>query len=153
MGMAEEIERLNQLKQSGAISEEEFERGKQALLAGNQAGGRPPDLNMWGMFIHLSQFASYILPLAGLIVPIVLWQTKKNEGRIIDRHGRIVMNWLITELILGIVFVVLSFVVIGIPFLIALGIVGIIFPIIGAVKASNGEAWPYPLSIRFFRLD
>ena len=32
-----------------------------------------------------------------------------------------------------------------------LGIVGIVYPIIGGIKAQNGEAWPYPGAIRFLR--
>ena len=31
-----------------------------------------------------------------------------------------------------------------------LGLLCLIFPIIGAIKANDGEVWPYPLSIRFF---
>ena len=27
----------------------------------------------------------------------------------------------------------------------------IIFPIIGGIKANNGELWKYPLSIQFFK--
>jgi uncharacterized Tic20 family protein len=105
------------------------------------------------MFIHLSQFCGYVIPLAGLIVPIVLWQIKKNDSDIIDRHGRIVVNWIITEFILGIVFALLCFVVIGIPLLFALAVVTVVFPIVGGLKANNGEAWKYPCSIGFFSVD
>jgi len=54
---------------------------------------------------------------------------------------------------LGIVFGFLCFVIIGIPLFMALVAVGIVFPIVGAVKANNGEVWPYPCSIAFFKLD
>lgn len=40
--------------------------------------------------------------------------------------------------------------IVGIP-LIAIGILDIIFTIIGAVKANDGQVWNYPLSIRFFK--
>jgi uncharacterized protein len=155
MSIADEIGKLNELKQSGAINEEEYQKAKEAILGENQPGfdaadDMETDANQWGMFIHLSQFCGYIVPLAGLIVPIMLWQMKKNESDIIDQHGRIVLNWIITEFILAIVFVLLIFVVIGIPLLIVLGAIGIIFPIVGAVKANNGEIWPYPCSIKFF---
>jgi uncharacterized Tic20 family protein len=162
MSIAEEIEKLNNLRQSGAISEEEYQRAKESLLRKSQSAGErfgravdniSSDVNMWGMFIHLSQFCGYIVPLAGLIVPIILWQIKKDESEIIDKHGRIVVNWIITEFIFGLLFALLCLILIGIPLLLALAVVGIVFPIIGAVKANNGEIWPYPLSIRFFRLD
>ena len=162
MNISDELERLQKMKESGALSEEEFEKAKKTLLeesqpreeaSGEAAAKIASDTNMWAMLIHLSQFCGYIIPLAGLIVPIVLWQIKKDEFPGIDRHGRIVANWVFTEILFSIIFVVLIFVIIGLPLLIALGIVGIIYPIIGAVKASNGETWPYPCSIRFFRLD
>lgn len=105
------------------------------------------------MLLHLSQFCGYVVPLAGLVVPIVLWQIKKNDSQIIDRHGKVVANWMITEIILGIIFGLLCFVIIGIPLFAALAVVAIVFPIVGAVKANNGEVWPYPCSIASFKLD
>lgn len=159
MGLAEEIAKLNDLKLSGAISEQEFQEAKASLLAKNRPAeqkfkatvdGLSSDVNMWGMLIHLSQFCGYIIPLAGFIVPIVLWQMKKDEAEILDRHGRIVVNWIITEFIFGIVFFLLVFLGIGILFLLILGALGIVFPIIGGIKANSGEAWPYPCSLSFF---
>jgi len=98
----------------------------------------------WGMMLHLSVFACYVLPLAGLIAPIVIWQIKKDEFPSIDVHGKNVMNFLISMFIYGVVAVLLTFVIIGIPLLALLGIVGIVFPIIGGIKANNGEIWKYP---------
>jgi uncharacterized Tic20 family protein len=86
---------------------------------------------------------------AGFVVPIVLWQIKKDESEIIDKHGKIVLNWILSEFILILVGVLLCIVIIGIPILIAVGIMSFIFPIIGGIKANNGEIWPYPLSINF----
>jgi uncharacterized Tic20 family protein len=65
-------------------------------------------------------------------------------------HGKIVANWIISLLIYFPACVVASVILIGIPALIALLIVAVIFPIIGGIKASNGEVWKYPLSIQFF---
>ncbi len=159
MDFVEELERLNALRKEGALSEDEYAQAKESLLAKNQPAEKrfqqaakdlSTNANTWAMLIHLSQFCAFMLPLAGLIVPIVLWQIKKDESEIIDQHGRIVVNWLITELILSLIFIPLCFLLIGIPLLIALGVVGTVFPIIGAVKANNGEVWKYPCSIRFF---
>jgi len=62
-----------------------------------------------------------------------------------------VVNWIITEFILAIIFLLLCFVLVGIPLLITLAIVGVVFPIVGAVKASSGEVWTYPCSIKFLQ--
>ena len=153
MSLAEDIQKLNDLKQSGALSEQQFEQAKQSLL--KQERRAEPlvvmDTNTWSVVIHLSQFCTYLLPLAGIIVPLVLWQIKKDESAIIDRHGKIVMNWLLTEFILLIIAGILCFVLVGFALIFLISIAGIVFPIIGAVKAGNGEIWPYPCSIRFFK--
>ena len=156
MSVAEELEKLNKLKQDGAISEEEFNKTKSELLAQNQTAPADVqksgvDVKQWTMFIHLSQLLSFLIPFAGLIVPIVLWQTKKEESEEIDRHGKIVANWIISAVIYGIGGTLLSFILIGIPILIALGIVCIVFPIIGGIKANNGEEWQYPISLKLIK--
>ena len=162
MSMADEIEKLNQLRLSGAITEEKYQTSKSALLNGQQVADKKPnqvvvstqmDEKTWAILLHLSQFCGFLIPLAGLVVPIVLWQVKKNESQLIDQHGRIVANWLITAFIAGIVFFMLSFLLIGIPLLILLGVLCIVFPIVGAIKANDGIAWPYPGSYRFFPED
>ena len=101
------------------------------------------------MFLHLSLLAGFLVPFAGLIAPIVIWQMKKASLPEIDAHGKIVVNWIISAVIYAAVSFVLIFVLIGIPLLIVLGILSVVFPIIGGIKANNGEAWKYPLSIRF----
>lgn len=104
----------------------------------------------WALFLHLSQLAGYLIPLAGFVAPVAIWQIKKTELPGLDAHGRVVCNWIVSLLIYAGVASVLSLVVIGIPLLIGLGIVAVAFPIVGAIKASDGEVWRYPLSIRFF---
>ena len=123
MGLVEELERLNDLKQSGAISEDEYEDAKARILdnwsEGYQYENRvSSDESLWGMLIHLSQFCGYIVPFAGFITPIVLWQIKKKESHILDLHGRIVANWIITAALFGVLSGILCFVFIGIPLLI-----------------------------------
>jgi uncharacterized Tic20 family protein len=161
MSLAEEIEKLNKLKKSGTLSEDEYQKAKQSVLDDYRSTGEKfntavgnfsSNINLWSMFIHLSQFFGYIVPLAGWVVPVVLWQVKKNDSEIIDKHGRIVTNWIISAIIYASVFSLLCFIVIGIPLLFALSVVGIVFPIIGGIKANNGETWRYPLSIIFFKI-
>jgi uncharacterized protein len=162
MSIADEIEKLSKLKQSGAITEEEFLKAKTSLLKQNESigeklnyilGNISSDENIWAMFMHFSLLCGFLIPIAGLIVPIVMWQVKKDESDLIDKHGRIIVNWIITYIILVIAFGILCFIVIGIPLVGALFICGIVFPIIGGIKANNGEIWPYPFSIKFFNAD
>jgi uncharacterized Tic20 family protein len=104
------------------------------------------------MFLHLSQLLGFtVLPLLGLIAPIIIWQIKKEQYPSIDEHGKTVVNWIISELIYGAIAFVLVFVVIGIPVLAVLGMLGLVFPIIGGIKANNGELWHYPMSINIVK--
>jgi uncharacterized Tic20 family protein len=158
LNIADEIERLRRLHETGVMSGDEFARAKDALLKNAQAGAQPPaaaaevrerQVRQWAMFLHLSLLAGFIVPLAGLIVPIVIWQVKKTDLPELDVHGKIVVNWIISLIIYAAVSAVLIIVVIGVPLLVALGILAVVFPILGGIKASNGETWRYPLSIGF----
>lgn len=106
--------------------------------------------NRWAMILHLSLLAGHIIPLAGFIAPLVIWQIKKDEFPVIDTHGRIAMNWIISEMIYFVLAIMLFFLLIGIPLMYFLIVLGVAFPIIAAVKANNGEIWRYPGSITFF---
>ena len=107
--------------------------------------------NMWAMILHLSQLLNFILPLAGIIAPIVIWQIKKDSMPIIDAHGKNAVNWIISTLIYSAVCFVLTFILIGILGFAILGILAIVFPIIAGIKANSGEVWEYPLTIRVFK--
>ncbi len=110
-----------------------------------------PEQKQMGMFLHLSQLLNIVLPPAGIVVPIILWQIKKDEMPALDAHGKMVVNWLISSLIYFVVSLVLTIVLIGILGLIAFGIMSVVFPIIGGIKANNGEFWEYPLTNKFLK--
>jgi uncharacterized protein len=117
-----------------------------------------PDFKPWGMeinqfcmLLHLSQFAGYVVPMAGTVLPIIMWATNKDQSELIDKHGKNILNWMISSFIYMIVGFILVFVFIGIPLLIALAICSIIFIIIGAVKANDGIIYKYPLAIDFIK--
>jgi len=103
------------------------------------------------MVMHLSLFASIIVPGAGLVLPIVMWVTNKDQSTAIDQHGKNILNFLISMLIYAVASIALMFIFVGIFTFIAVAIVSIVFPIIAAIKANDGQYWPYPLCIRFFK--
>ena len=104
-----------------------------------------------GMFLHLSQLANVIFFPIGVILPIVLWQTQKEKMPALDAHGKIVANWMISVTIYAVISVILMIVIIGFLTILAVAVMGILFPIIGAVKANNGELWEYPVTIKFIK--
>ena len=149
----DELEKLNDLRQRGVISEEEFQQEKEKILNRNPAKVLPStDANQYSMFIHLSQFLGIFTGGIGLLVPVILWLIKKDESPVIDNNGKIVINWILSFLIYAACAGILCVIVIGIPLLIALGICDFIFIILGSIKASSGVLWKYPLSIEFFTI-
>ena len=153
MSLADEIERLQQLRNSGTLTDDEFAQAKAALLSNDRpqlAFSLPGGTAKWLVVaLHLSQFAGYAAPLAGFVVPIVIWQVAKDEHPEIDEHGRMVANWIISHLLYVLISALLTIVGVGIPLLIVLAILGIVFPLIGAVRAAEGTCWKYPLTIEF----
>lgn len=105
----------------------------------------------WAMFLHFSLLAGFIIPFGGLVIPILIWQMKKAEFPSLDAHGKVVVNWIISAAIYGFAFLILSFVLIGMPLLIALGVCSVAFAIIGGIKANDGEVWRYPGTIDFIK--
>jgi len=103
------------------------------------------------MLLHLSVLAGFVVPLGGLVAPILIWKLKKSEMPEIDAHGKMVLNFLISMLIYSLVAFLLTFVVIGVFLFFALVAVGVIFPIIGGIKANNGELWQYPLILELVK--
>jgi len=108
--------------------------------------------NTFLMLMHLSQLSSFIVPGAGFVLPIVMWATNKDESVEVDRHGRVILNWMLSALIYSVICVALMLVIIGVFLLWALVLLNLIFVIIAAVNANDGKLWPYPLSIRFFSI-
>lgn len=154
----DELEKLNALREKGILSEEEYQKEKEKILSGQQSfSSANGDLmgmqeNTYCMVLHLSQFLGFIIPLLGLIAPIVLWLINKEKNRNIDRHGRVVLNWMLSCLIYAIICYILVFVWIGMLLLPALMIVSIVFIILGAIRANEGILWRYPLSIEFLKI-
>lgn len=114
-------------------------------------GLQTPEQKQMGLFLHLSQLANVVFFPLGIIAPIILWQTQKDKMPALDAHGKMVTNWMISATIYGIVSFVLMFVLIGFLTGLAVWLMMIAFPIIGAIKANNGELWEYPLTIKFLK--
>jgi uncharacterized Tic20 family protein len=104
----------------------------------------------WCMLAHATALVGFLVPVAGHIVgPLIVWLAKRHDSPEIDAHGKESMNFQISMLIWNIIAGILVLVVIGIPILILLHILNIIFVIVGSIQASEGKLYRYPLSIRF----
>lgn len=105
----------------------------------------------WTMLIHLSQLAHCVVPFGGILAPILIWQLKKEEHPQLDQHGKMIFNWMISQFLYTCIAGILAIFIVGVPILIVLGIISVVFPIIGALKAADGLFWKYPMTIEFLK--
>lgn len=159
---AEELEKLHQLKEKGIITEEEFQEAKEKIL--NKKDGPDfeiPEFNLenastqkiYSAVIHALVALGSITFAFGYIAPFVMWLAMKDKYPRIDRHGKVVINWMLSMLIyFGISLLLTPLLGLGILLMGALGVINVVFALVGAYKAYNGELWVYPGSISFFSL-
>ncbi len=104
----------------------------------------------WAMICHLSALVGLLGNGIGFLIgPLVVWLIKREDDPLIEEQGKEAVNFQLTMFLAMFVSLLLAFVLIGIPLLIIFGLMMVIFPIIAAVKTSNGERYRYPISIRF----
>lgn len=103
----------------------------------------PSDEKMWATLIHIGGIFFNFLP--ALIGYLIL----KDRGPFVRAHTAAALNFQLTMLIGYVVGSILTVIVIGVLVLIAVGILSLVFSIIAAVKANQGEFYTYPLSIKF----
>lgn len=113
--------------------------------------GVPKDHRLWGMLCHLSAFGGFVVPFGNIIVPLIIWMIKKDEMAFVNDQGKESLNFQITMTLALLVSFLLIAVAIGIILVIIVPIVALIFMIIAAIKANDGIAYRYPMSIRFIR--
>ena len=91
--------------------------------------------------------------LANALGPFLVWHTKKGLGPFVDVHGKEALNFQLTYLVpLIALFIVWSLTYDWVVlFPLALNIYVGVMAILAGLKAGQGEAYQYPLTIRFIR--
>lgn len=114
----------------------------------------------WGMLCHLSALLGFIrfpgtgilpIPFGHILGPLVVWLLTKNRHPFADDQGKEALNFQLSMTIYALASSILVFVLIGALLLIILVVMDMVFLIIAAVKAGNGETYRYPLTLRFIR--
>jgi len=129
--------------------------------------------------LHLCTLAKFLIPFAGIIIPMVIWQNKKHQSDFIDQNGKSVLNFNLSVLLYGIVigiigaiffidaivevikmsandvdYIPINLITTAIVLSVIVAIwcvIEFILIIIGSLKAGNGEVFHYPLSIPFLK--
>jgi len=122
----------------------------------------PPMSDQSARDLVLAAHLSALVGLVGLpspLGPLVVWLSKRESHPAIDDQGKEALNFNISAFLYAVaIFVVgfiFSFVTFGlgtllfIPVFFAVYIAWLVLVIIGATRASKGELYRYPLTIRF----
>jgi hypothetical protein len=109
----------------------------------------------WEVACHLSALSGWITGGVGWIAgPLIVWLLKKSEMPGVDAHGKEALNFHISIFLYSIAMMLVAFLTCGlgaflvVPLAILLGLAQIVFAVIAGIKASNGEFYRYPFTIR-----
>ncbi len=102
------------------------------------------------MITHLSQLITLILGFGSLLVPLAIWVTQKESVSKMDNHGKQIINFQLSLIVYALVCIPLILLFgLGLIGFVILGLIAIAFPIINAIRVSDGKATNYPLSFSF----
>jgi len=121
-----------------------------------EAGMRPPGVGgdatpeeaNWAVAAHLLSFAGYVVPLLNIAGPAAVWLTKRDESDFIELHAREALNFQISFTLYMTVASILMFVLIGFVLVPALVLLDVVVIVLAALRASRGEFYAYPISLR-----
>ena len=105
---------------------------------------------IWATLCHLAGLVFFI-PGFNLLAPLLIWLIKKEESRYIDYHGKEALNFQLSILLYALISSLLLLIIVGLPLMLVLGVLDIIFIIVASVNAFDAKLYQYPLSIRFIK--
>jgi uncharacterized Tic20 family protein len=80
-----------------------------------------------------------------------VWLTRRDRDPFIDQAGREALNFGISIAIYGSVLLVAALMLVGIPLLMVGVVAWVVLASLATVKASQGQTYRYPLTMRFIR--
>ena len=110
----------------------------------------------WAIGAHLASVAGWVgVPMGHILAPLLVWLIKRDESEYVRIQALESLNFQISMTLYafaaGILAITIVGLVIAIPLFIAIIIGDVIYTIIGALAASRGESYRYPLTIRLLR--
>ena len=107
------------------------------------------DAKNWAMLCHLSALAGLVVPgIAMFVGPLIIWLVKKDEHPFINEHEKEALNFQISMLIYFVLLAPTVCILIGFALLPALVFANVILVVVASMKASSGDIYRYPLTIR-----
>ncbi|MPZ25065.1 MAG: DUF4870 domain-containing protein [Micromonosporaceae bacterium] len=123
------------------------------------AGGAPPpgyansDEKTWALVAHFGGAAGMFVlgGVGGWIAPLIALMSRGNQSATVRQHAVNALNFQLTWSIVGVIGYLTICIVIGAVIIPVAALVGIIFGIIGGVKANDGVVYEYPVSVKMIK--
>lgn len=101
----------------------------------------------WGTISHLSAFVMFF-GIPAIVGPLAVWLMRKDDPYV-EFQAKEALNFNISFMIYGIAAAISIIFLVGLLVLPAVLITWFVLVINGAIKASSGEYYRYPLTMRF----
>ena len=110
-------------------------------------GTAPADQRTMALVAHILGIFTWF------IGPLIIWMINKDDSSksFVTDQAKEALNFQITITIAMLICIVLTIVIIGGLLAPIVGLLNVIFCIIAAVKANNGEAYRYPFALRLIK--
>ncbi len=92
-----------------------------------------------------------MIPFGNILGPMVVWLIKREQIPAVDAHGKEAMNFQISFTIYAIVAGLTIFIGIGFLLVPVVILADVILLVIATIKASKGELYRYPFTIRLIK--
>lgn len=110
------------------------------------------DAYTWGMLCHLSALTLLLgIPFGNILGPLVVWLMKRHDYEFVETQGKASLNFEISITLYYLIAAASILFLIGLLILPLLFILHIVLVVVASVKASNGESYQYPLTIKFIQ--
>lgn len=111
------------------------------------------DERLWGMLSHLASLLTYVSAVGQFVAPLVIYLVYKDKSRFVTFHA---LQSLFFQLALLVAILVVSGIGLatcgfGFLLLVPLGVAALVYNIVAAIKAFNGEWFDYWLVGNFVR--
>lgn len=101
---------------------------------------------IWSILSHLSWFIG-----VPFLLPLVVYLAMRGDSDYVAANAREALNFHLSVLIYVLCCAPLAFILIGGPLIVIILAASLLFSIIAAIKASEGQVYRYPLTLRLVK--
>ncbi|MBI2481647.1 MAG: DUF4870 domain-containing protein [Planctomycetia bacterium] len=99
------------------------------------------------MLSHLSYFLTFVIGVS-CVAPLIIWILKRDSSEFIEDQAKEALNFQLSAFIVSLV---LAATVCGIPLILVVVIMSIVYSIQAGMAANRGEYYRYPYTFRMIK--